>query len=295
MRLRSSLAAAVLGTAAAGPLSLGLAGPAASATCADAGGVSVVVDFKGLGGGVQSVCDVDGGGQKASALFTGNGHQLTYAQRTPGFVCRVDAKPASDPCINTSPANAYWGLWWSDGANGKWTYSTLGAGSLTIPDGGSVAFAWDGVEGSATPGVAPPKQAATPAPTPSSTPKPTPEPTPGPTRKPTPSPDPATPVPTPGETPTPSTTPTASESPTASASATPSPSASGTLTQAETTGDGTDTTPSDAPVVTETSAEAADPDDGLPTWVPIAVIALLFGGAAVVVRRRASAPGPTDG
>lgn len=292
MRLTLALAAAVLGTAAAGPLTLGLAGPAASATCADAGGVSVVVDFKGLGGGVQSVCDVDSGGQKASALFTGNGHELTYAQRTPGFVCRVDAEPASDPCVNTSPANAYWGLWWSDGANGKWTYSTLGAASLTIPDGGSVAFAWDGVEGSAAPGVAPPRHAATPAPTPSSTPEPTPEPT----RKPTPSPDPATPVPTPGGSPTPSVTPTVSESPTASASPTPSPSASGTLTQGETTGDGTDTTPSDAPVVTQASAEATDPDDGLPTWVPIAVIALLFGGAVVVVvRRRASAPGPTDG
>ncbi len=38
--------------------------------------------------------------------------------------------PADDPCVNTPPADAYWGLWWSDGTTGKWTYSSLGAASL---------------------------------------------------------------------------------------------------------------------------------------------------------------------
>ena len=273
-------------TAVAGPLALGVTMPARSATCADAGGVSVVVDFKGLGGGVQSVCDADGGGQKAAGLFTGNGFELTYAQRTPGFVCRVEAKPASDPCINTSPANAYWGLWWSDGKTGKWTYSTLGVASLTIPAGGSVALAWDGVDGSATPGVAPPKNAAgqtpTPTPTPTPTQKPTPTPTPEPTRTPEPSPEPtAEPTPTsPGsEPPTPTPTPTASATPTPTGAISEAPTESASP-------DGTNTVPSEGPDDTEVAAAAAD-DSGLPPWVPIGVIVLLFGAAAAfVVRRR---------
>lgn len=290
------LAAAVLGTAAALPLTLGVAAPAGSATCADGGGVSVVVDFKGLGGGVQSVCDADGGGQKASSLFSGNGFALTYAQRTPGFVCRVQGKPASDPCVNTSPANAYWGLWWSDGTTGKWTYASVGAGSLSVPAGGSVAFAWDGVDGQAAPGVAPPKQAAAPTPsptpshTPSSTPSPTPSPTPKPTEKPTPTPtDRPTPAvePTPGGTLPTGSAPTPSASSTGTPSGTPSP--SGSLSVGATSAAaGTDGTPDSA---TTSDPEAGQPGDGggIATWVPLAVIAVLFGAAAVVVVRRRSA------
>ena len=77
-------------------------------------------------------------------------------------MCRVEAVPASDPCVNTSPANAYWGLWWSDGRTGTWSYSSLGVTSLKIPAGGSVAFAWDDVDGSVKPASRRPKVAATP-------------------------------------------------------------------------------------------------------------------------------------
>jgi hypothetical protein len=277
-----SLAAAVLVTAAAGLPALVLAAPAQAATCTDSGGVSVVVDFKSLGGGAQSLCDPDGGGQNAAALFTDNGYELTYAQRTPGFVCRVDGVPASDPCINTSPSNAYWGVWWSDGKKGKWTYSTLGVGSLTIPAGGSVALAWDDVEGQSTPGVAPPKTAtATPSASPTVKPTPTSTPTPTPTQAPTPSPTVTpteSPTPTPTETPTPSPAPT----PAPTESATPTPVPSPTPIASE--------TPSGpaADEVEPTSAGADADDGGLPAWVPIAVLVALFGAAAAVavVRRR---------
>ena len=56
----------------------------------------------------------------------GPGFSLTYVQRQPGFVCRINGAPASDPCVNTPPADAYWGLWWSDGKSGSWTYSSVG-------------------------------------------------------------------------------------------------------------------------------------------------------------------------
>lgn len=283
MPVLRTLAAAVLWAAAAGSLALSGGSPAAAGTCSDAGGVSVVVDFKELGGGVQSVCDADGGGQKASALFVGNGYALEYALRTPGFVCRVQGVPASEPCVNTAPANAYWGLWWSNGSNGKWVYSSLGAGSLTIPAGGSVAFAWDGVDGQSVPGVAPPqKAAAVPTPSPSPTPTPTVKPTPTPPVKPTPTPN-VKPTPAPTPTPSPSVAPepTSAPSPTGlpdpTPTATPTPSATPTASE---------TVTADDTVATSTSVDAED--DGLPAWVPVAVIAVLFAGAAgvVVVRRR---------
>ncbi len=284
-------AVAVLVAAAAGPLVwVATASPSDAATCADAGGVSVVVDFKSLGGGAQSVCDPDGGGQKAAALFTGNGYELTYVQRTPGFVCRVQGLPTpeDDPCVNTPPANAYWNLWWSDGKTGKWTYSSLGAASLTIPAGGSVALSWDDVEGQSTPGVAPPKhQSAAPSATPTVKPTPTPTPKPTPTSKPT-----ATPTEAPTEEPTESPTPTSLESPAPSPlpaeplppTVTPSPTPSATETPSSAV--------TDEVAPTSGSADAGDPDGGgLPAWVPVALLVALFGGAAVVVvvRRRAGA------
>jgi hypothetical protein len=283
-----ALAAAVLVTAAAG-LTLPVA-PVHAATCTDAGGVSVVVDFKGLGGGLQSVCDASGGGTKASTLFTRNGYPLTYAQRQPGYVCRVQGVPTSDPCVNTSPASAYWGLWWSDGRTGTWSYSSLGVTSLTIPAGGSVAFAWDDVDGSVKPGVAPPKHAApSPSPSPSRTPEPTPTAKPTPTVKPTPSTRP-TPAPTPESTepatPTETAAPTPTQKPTKSPSASPTP----TETPTPTTPASTPASAPAADVVEPTSAATDVDDQGLPGWVPVAVIAALFGGAGLTValrRRRA--------
>ncbi|MGZ4456328.1 MAG: hypothetical protein ACXVGM_19035, partial [Oryzihumus sp.] len=111
-RTAARLAAAVLVTAAVGLLPTA---PAQAAACSTGSGVTVVVDFHELGGGVQQVCDAGGAGEDAATQFTESGFSLTRVQRQPGFVCRVDGAPSSDPCQNTPPADAYWGLWWSDG------------------------------------------------------------------------------------------------------------------------------------------------------------------------------------
>lgn len=134
--------------------------PASAATCAAGSGVSVVVDPNSLGGSVATSCVSDGGGDTASALFAAAGHSLAYAQRQPGFVCRVDGAPADDPCVNASPADRFWSLWWSDGESGTWTYSTQGVTALKIPEGGSVAFSFDDVEGEARPSATPPQGSA---------------------------------------------------------------------------------------------------------------------------------------
>lgn len=153
-RLHRLLAAALLGVAAGG---VGLAAPAQAAACAAGTGVTVVVDS-------QVGCDADGGGVAASN-FADAGHTLTYAARQPGFVCRVDGAPADAPCVNASPSDAYWGLFWSDGTSGKWTYSSLGVGSLKVPKGGSVAFVFQDSASKTWPSVTPRKAAATQAPT----------------------------------------------------------------------------------------------------------------------------------
>ena len=129
--------------------------------------MTVVVDYHQLGGGVQQACDADGGGKAASTVFPDSGFPLAYVQRQPGFVCRVSGAPASDPCVNTPPAGAYWSLWWSDGKSGTWTYSSTGVGSLKVPDGGYVAFSWQGQAGKAAPGVTPTPRAASSSPSPS--------------------------------------------------------------------------------------------------------------------------------
>lgn len=267
--------------------------PAAAAGCSTADGVTVVVDFHALGGGVQSACVPDGGGDKASSLFPAAGFGLTYVQRQPGFVCRVAGKPADNPCVNTPPADAYWGLYWSDGESGSWTYSSMGVGGLSVPDGGSVAFSWHG-GGSAPPGTSPAVHAE-----PSATPTPTQQPTTKPTRQPSSAPG-STGQPADASDPSDPSAPTAT-SPTESASASaeasakpgrkkqrpegerPSPSASAT----EPSPSGTDDS------VVATSAEPSDPaDDGLPAWVaPLAVLVLFgaAGGVALVRRRRGPA------
>ena len=97
----------------------------------------MVVDFNGLGGGVQKGCDPGGAGRSGDKVFPAAGFGLTYAQREPGFVCRVKNAPQSAQCVNASPTNAYWGLYWSDGKSGEWTYSSSGVGGTSVPKAAS--------------------------------------------------------------------------------------------------------------------------------------------------------------
>jgi len=285
-RLRS--AAAVLVTAAAGGLGC-LATPAAAsaAACPGSAGVTVVVEYGALGSGTSTGCAAEGGGQTADRLLKDTGHALTYVQRFPGFVCRIDGLPADDPCVNTPPADAYWGLWWSDGKTGEWSYSSLGAGSLTIPAGGYVAMVWDGSTGTVRPQADP-----APHPTPAPTPRPTP------TKKPSPTPT-ATPTPSPTATPSGSSSPA---EPTAAPSKTkkPKPSPSPSPSPSETTSAPTSEPPADEQTeaggavedpVDPSDATVAGDDGGLPVWVaPVVVVVLLGAACGVAVARRRQQP-----
>lgn len=180
-RLVGLLAAVLLGTA-AGPVATAPAAQAAAGYCPRGTGVTVVVDNGAAGGGSSVRCDPGGAGTVASTVVPRAGYPLTYVVRQPGFVCRVAGRPASAPCQNTPPANAYWGLFWSDGRSGTWNYANVGVGSLKVPAGGFIGFRWQS-GGRTAPGPAPVgPAAATPAP------KPTPRPTARPSTRPTPRP-----------------------------------------------------------------------------------------------------------
>lgn len=282
IRSASLLVAAAALAAAAGTVLLP-AGPAGAAACADDTGVTVVVDFHELGGGVQQRCDADGSGKTAAQLFTDNGFALTYVQRQPGFVCRVSGKPADDACVNTPPADAYWGLFVADGSSATWSYASQGVGSLTLDDGESVAFSWQGSSDSSPPRVAPRTDAVA-SPTPTPTPTPSPSQSPTRTGSPTPAPSPsavlssaaspsASAVESPSSKPSRSrrpATPTPSETP--SAVATPTPTA----------------TPAPPPATT-----SGEPGDGVPGWVVGAVLVGLAGaGGATAYARRRGRPAP---
>jgi hypothetical protein len=144
-------------------LAAGSVAPAAAQAttpCRSSEGVTVVVDFGSLGGGVEQHCEEAGAGIDAARLFESNGFPLTYVQRHPAFVCRVSGVPADDPCVNTPPTDAYWGLWWADGESPEWRYSTTSAGSLAVSGGASVALAWNDRLPESPPGVPAPVHAA---------------------------------------------------------------------------------------------------------------------------------------
>jgi hypothetical protein len=298
-RLAGLVAAALV--AAAGLVGLS-SGPAAAALCSG-NGVNVVVDFQGLGGGVQKGCDPSGAGKSGNKVFPAAGFSLTYAARQPGFVCRVKGSPSNAPCQNTSPANAYWGLYWSNGKSGKWTYSSSGVGGISVPNGGFLAFSWQNGGPSDPPGAAPvnsSKPAATKSPTKKATPK-------APTKKSTKQADagsqstkapgqttPDQPTKTSGAagagTPKAKASKRARAKARASASRSPSASSSPSESAASEASDDASPDVTSAEKVDSSFAPEEDPG-GLPVWVPVVVIVALAGsaGGAAWWRRRTGA------
>lgn len=146
-----------------------------SRRCPAGTGVTVVVDYGALGGGVQIACDRGGAGDPVSEVSPRTGYPLSYVTNEPGFVCAVASKP--DPqasCGRTPPSNAYWGLFWSDGTPASWTYSSEGARSLRVPAGGSIGWRWQDGDELDRPGAAPTPRPAKAQASPKPSPKPSP-------------------------------------------------------------------------------------------------------------------------
>jgi len=168
-RSRSRLAGLVAATLIAAAGLVGFSVPPASAALCSGKGVNVVVEFRALGGGVRKGCDPSGGNRAARAVFGAAGFTLKDHPGEQGFVCQIDSKPRSvGDCKAT---DSYWGLYWSDGKSGRWTYATSGVDGLKVPTGGFVAFAWQGTSEKTPPVASPVNKQAAPKPTPKPSPK----------------------------------------------------------------------------------------------------------------------------
>jgi hypothetical protein len=249
--------------------------PASASACADPEGVTVVVDFHGLGGGVAIGC-AEGGASSGLDALDRAGFSFEFVQNMPGFVCRIDGEPAldSEPCVDTPPASAYWSYWHAD-PGGTWKVSTSGAGSYAPPPGSveGWSFSEDSTNG-IPPGVAPPPE--TPATPPTTTPA-------------------TTAVTTASGSPTTTTAgpsqPTAATiTTTTTTKTTPPPPSTTTVTAGAGSG------AASPPAVTATSAvedpaaaasTAPDRAGGMPAIVAAALVLALGVGAVLVSRRRA--------
>lgn len=190
------LAGAALLAVAAAPVAPSGPAAAASGRCAPGTGVTVVVDYGPLGGGVVTGCDPDGAGKSAAEVVTAAGFSLSYISSQPGFVCRIDGRPgeADEDCGDTPPPDAYWGLFWSDADPETWVYSSEGVGSLDVPEGGSIGWRFQDGGDREDPSAPPNPDAKSPSPQPTKPPSPQPQ---GPSdaASPTPSPTPSASVP----------------------------------------------------------------------------------------------------
>jgi hypothetical protein len=99
------------------------------------------VDFGNLPGGVQIRCVTEPVTSGFDALKKA-GFTYTGAQRFPGLLCRIDGKPADDPCVNAPPPDRYWAYWTAPEPGRKWTYSDMGAGNRTPPPGSVEGWAF---------------------------------------------------------------------------------------------------------------------------------------------------------
>ncbi|WP_030395108.1 hypothetical protein [Kitasatospora purpeofusca] len=126
-RTLGAFAAAAALTAGLLGVSTATAPPARAAACS---GVTVVVDFTALGGGIETGC-APGDPASGLAALTGAGFSYAFHPRFPGFVCKINTLPTT--CTNPT-GTAYWSYWHA-AHGGPWSYSNLGAGSYNPAPG----------------------------------------------------------------------------------------------------------------------------------------------------------------
>lgn len=146
------------------------AGPASAATrpC-----VAVVVDFRHLGGQVQTGCAQ---GDPSSGLKALGLAGFAYRPRPDGLICQIDSRPA---CTDTT-SSRYWSYWYRAAGSSHWVYASEGPGTHNPKPGSTEGWVWQ--DGGRTPPpdtravTICPQLATTPSPEPTR-PKPTHQPT----------------------------------------------------------------------------------------------------------------------
>lgn len=117
--------------------------------CKSDKGVTVVVDFQGLGGKTLVRCNPSGTRGTGLDALKNAGFQISGVQRWgESFICRVENRPSAieklaikgnegyrEACIDTPPASAYWSYWHA-GNNCAWKYSQWGVKNRDYVQGG---------------------------------------------------------------------------------------------------------------------------------------------------------------
>lgn len=118
--------------------------------CTTDTGVTVVIDFQDLGGGVVIRCasSIPSGGTGVDALKAAGISYEGVRRWGDAFICRLYAKPSAsqdldvsskpgyrEQCIDTPPASAYWGYWHASNG-GSWQYSSYGVKNRRATPGG---------------------------------------------------------------------------------------------------------------------------------------------------------------
>lgn len=162
-----SVTALALATSATTFAYVGSAAPAQAAGydgyCKTSSGVTVVVDFRGLGGGVAIRCSPVGSGATGLDALTAAGIPMTGVR---GYgnsvVCQLYGKP-SNTCPRMPPASAYWSYWKASNG-GSWSYSQEGLSTSHVIPGGFEGWAF--AQGSNVAPAAAPSRPSAPKPPP---------------------------------------------------------------------------------------------------------------------------------
>lgn len=112
--------------------------PVAGASCAAGQGVTVVVDFNGLPGGIRVGCAPGAQASGLSALAAA-GFAVGMGD-VPGVVCTIDGAPVEGYpfCWSTG---GYWSYWRAP-RGGSWAFSPVGAGGGPLPVDSVEGWSW---------------------------------------------------------------------------------------------------------------------------------------------------------
>ncbi|WP_020664007.1 hypothetical protein [Amycolatopsis benzoatilytica] len=101
--------------------------------CQDDNGVTVIVDFQGLGGETLIRC-APGKQENGVTALQNAGLELTGAGKYGlAVLCKIEGKPADQACTGMPPESASWSFW--TGEHGKWASAQVGAQSWKPPAG----------------------------------------------------------------------------------------------------------------------------------------------------------------
>lgn len=121
----------------------------ANRECANNQDVTVVVDFAGLGGGVNVRCAPQGADGIKTGFDALEHARISYEQ-SGGFLCRIAGRPESTDCSNRPGVGPYWAYYWAK-RGGDWKYSNQGAGARKPPPGSVEGWTYADDNGQSSP------------------------------------------------------------------------------------------------------------------------------------------------